>query len=185
MSAVLSLASNTTQTFVTIIFGATATVISGVTIYQGHRTWRMWQEHQRQQQAPDLEPGNHGSESLAPFSMMVIGQPVQEEAAPAPLKIESSMPSDIDARTPSAIDFEAPHHDQDHSARSDVDIGMPASTDVQVPHHDQDEPAPCNGDINAPSSMNFRITHQDQQNSAPFDRVDRDTESNPPARALW
>jgi hypothetical protein len=54
-AATLSLASNTTQTIVTIIFGITATAISGVTIYQGRRAWQMWHEHQRQQQAP----GNH------------------------------------------------------------------------------------------------------------------------------
>ena len=48
MATPISIGSNTTQTLVAIVFGITATLISGVTVYQAFRTWQIWRQHQQQ-----------------------------------------------------------------------------------------------------------------------------------------
>ncbi|CAD6567016.1 MAG: hypothetical protein ASARMPREDX12_009218 [Alectoria sarmentosa] len=49
-----SASSNSAQIITSVVFGITATVISIVTVWQGHRVWKMWREHA------------HGQENLAP-----------------------------------------------------------------------------------------------------------------------
>lgn len=38
------MASSTTQNVGTIVFGITATLISAITVWQGHRAWKIWRE---------------------------------------------------------------------------------------------------------------------------------------------
>ena len=40
-----SASSNSTQTITNVVFGLTATAISVVTVWQGHKVWKMWREH--------------------------------------------------------------------------------------------------------------------------------------------
>ena len=48
--------SSTAQTLVAIVFGVTASIISGVTIYQGRRSWQMWREYGRAQRRSQRNP---------------------------------------------------------------------------------------------------------------------------------
>ena len=57
---------NSTQTITNLIFGLTATIISVVTVWQGHRVWKMWREHHAPDQesvAPGIDPCIHSHQS--------------------------------------------------------------------------------------------------------------------------
>ncbi|KAL9628804.1 MAG: hypothetical protein Q9164_007139 [Protoblastenia rupestris] len=46
-----------TEIVVTIVFGITATAIGGLTVWQAHRSWKLWKEHRSRldQLSEDLE----------------------------------------------------------------------------------------------------------------------------------
>ena len=43
-----SVASSTVQVITIIVFGIIATVVSGLTVWQGHKVWKLWKEHHRE-----------------------------------------------------------------------------------------------------------------------------------------
>lgn len=56
-----SAVSNQAQIITNIAFGIAATTISIITVWQGHRAWRLWQEHCCRQQS--TFPGPHPQDS--------------------------------------------------------------------------------------------------------------------------
>ncbi|CAF9933742.1 hypothetical protein IMSHALPRED_009461 [Imshaugia aleurites] len=60
-----SASSNFIQTVINVIFGITATAIGMLTVWQGHRVWKMWREHAHDQDnvVRDIELGLQSSQS--------------------------------------------------------------------------------------------------------------------------
>ncbi|KAM0806035.1 hypothetical protein BDR22DRAFT_884437 [Usnea florida] len=95
-----SASSNTTEIAINVVFGITATIISIVTVWQGHKVWKMWRgyTHDPESVAPDIELGLASSESTPPTpegrdlgNVIATSAPSADQdggAAPVPIPVQ-------------------------------------------------------------------------------------------------
>ncbi|KAF6235062.1 hypothetical protein HO173_006689 [Letharia columbiana] len=147
-----SASSNSTETVTNIVFGVTATTISIVTVWQGHRVWKMWHEyvHDQEDVAPDIELGIQSSQSTprsleAPERDEVIassapsadqvGGVAESVAMPGSVQhpeLQPTLPMTVDAEASlSSALVQGTPIDSNGLAGVDTENAQPALTDVE------------------------------------------------------
>lgn len=73
------MASSSTQSIITLVFGVTATAVSAVTVWQGRKFWRVWHNRHR---VLDLEEDTASRERLhlSMFFLLLILSPARSGA---------------------------------------------------------------------------------------------------------